>query len=344
MGQVTASHGWLLRQPLLAAPVLRWMNRWRHASLLWRGVLVLLVVGVAAVVALSLHEAWRWRVGSAAVLPAWLLAAGMALWSALLARRRFRSAASRHRHGWMQAWPIRSRQLWWLGAAGAGAALVVVMWPALLAGLTLSVDAAAVGWNLLACLGGVLVGVGLGRWPRIGADAATPPVAGALVSRSAQARRFLGLDQLRGWQRRVAGRLSLRRWAIWVVPVLLAAPPTVGIRGGVQIVLLVLAWPVYARAMATSLHTITAAARLLAATPLSMRALWRQLLPRPLVLAVLLAVGVGADLLWLGVSSAAVVAVVVLLVLLEGGRIAHRCRHARASRVTGSPTPRGRLS
>lgn len=344
MPLVIGGLGVLRRQPLLAAHALTWANRWWHVSQLRRGVLVLLVVGVAVVVALSLREAWRWRVDPADALPAWLLAAGFALWSALLARQRFRGAARRYRCGWMQAWPIQSRQLQrWLGAAGGRAALIVVAWPALMAGLTLSTCAAAVGWNLLACLGGVLTGVGLGRWPRIDADAEAAS-AGALVSRALQTRGFLGLDQLRGWQRREAGRLSLRRWAIWVVPVLLAAPSTVGVLSAVQIALLVLIWPVYARAMATSLQTITAAARLLAATPLSMRVLWRQLLPRPLALAVMLVVAAGADLLWLGVSPGVIVGVVVLLVLWEVGRVAHCCRRARALRAPGSLMPRAGLS
>lgn len=337
--------GVLRRQSLLAAHVLGWSNRWRRASRPRRGALVLLVVGVAAVVALSLHEASRWRVDPADAPPAWLVVASFALWSALLARRSVRRAARRHQRGWMQAWPIAPRALQLsLVAAGGLTALAVVTWPALLAGLTLSTSALpAALWNLAACFVGALLGVGLARWPRIGVDAAVAAGAEALVSRSPPAQRFLGLDQLRGWQRRAAGRLSLRRWAIWVVPVLLAAPPTVGVRSGVQIVLLVLVWPVYARAMAASLQTIAAAARLLAATPLPMRVLWRQLLPRPLTLAALLAVGAGSDLAWLGVSSGMVVSVVVLLVLLEGGRIVHGCRNATALRKPQSSTPRGSL-
>lgn len=342
---VVGAFGVLRVRPLLAVHVLRIMNRWRCASQLRRSALCLLVAGIVIVAALNLHAGWRWRVDPTDALSPWLPVASFALWSALLARRGFRRAEGRHRRGWMQAWPIGPCQLrWWLVAAGGIAALIVVMGPALLAGLALSASApAAVGWNIVACFAGALVGVGLGRWPRIGADAVAP-VTGALASRSVRMPRFLGSGQLRDWQRRAAGRLSLRRWAIWVVPVLLAAPPAVGFRGAVQIVLLVLVWPVYARAMATSLQTITAAARLLAATPLSMRVLWRQLLPRPLALAVMLVVAAGADLLWLGVSPGVIVGVVVLLVLWEVGRVAHCCRRARALRAPGSLMPRGGLS
>lgn len=318
------------RQPMLAVSALRWANRWRRAAWPRRGALVLLLAGVAIVAVSSLHEAWRWRVGLGNAVPWWLLVATFALWSALLARRHFRQAARAHQRGWMQAWPIEPRALQrWLAVVGSVAALLVVMWPAWMAGLTLSAPApAAVGWNLAACLVGAGVGVGLASWPRVDIDPASRHAASALVSRSPRAARFLGLDQLRDWQRRAVGHLSLRRWAPWVLPVLLAAPSSVGVRGGVQILLLVLVWPLYARAMAASLHTITAAARLLAATPLPMHALWRQLLPRPLVLAALLAVVAAVDLSWLGASPALVIGIVVLLALLEGARIAHRCLQA----------------
>jgi len=61
---------------------------------------------------------------------------------------------------------------------------------------------------------------------------------------------------------------------------------------------------------------------------LPMRALWRQLLPRPLVLAALLAIVAAVDLSWLGASPVLVIGTAVLLALLEGARIAHRCLQA----------------
>ncbi len=322
-------------QPLLAAHALRWSNRWRGVSRLRRGMSGILLICVVAVVALSIHDAARWRVDPGLALSPWLLAGSFALWTAVMMRRRFRHAVHRHHRGWMQAWPVEPQALMvWLAVIGGTTTLLIAVWPALMAGLMLSVSASAsVGLNLAACIVGVLAGVGLARWPRISADPAARHVATTLIPRHVQMAHFLGLSQLRGWQKRASGHLSLRRWTPWVLLVLLAAPSSLGLRGGVQTLVLVLVWPLYARAMAVSLRTITGAAKLLAGTPLPMRSLWQQLLPRPLVLVALLVIGAAMDLSWLGFSPGLVAGALMLLALLEGGRIAHCCRRASEARV-----------
>lgn len=136
------------------------------------------------------------------------------------------------------------------------------------------------------------------------------------------------MAQLREWQRRAIGRLSLRRWVLWMVPVLLMAPSWIGVQAAVQILLL-LAWPLHARAMAASLGTISEASRLFAATPLRVAVLLRQLLPRPVVLSLCLAVAAVVDLAWLGFPALVVAAGGILILLFEGIRMANRCRYAR---------------
>lgn len=321
--------------PLLAAHALRWSNRWRDMSWFRRGMSGMLLICVAAAVVLSFHDAARWRVDSRHAMSPWLVAGSFALWTAFMMRRRFRQAARGHHRGWMQAWPVGPQALMvWLTVIGGTSTLLIAAWPALMAGLTLSVHVGpSVGLNLAACVMGVLAGVGLAQSPRISADPAAGHVATMLVPRHTQAAHFLGLSQLRGWQKQASGYVSLRRWTPWVLPALLAAPSGLGIRGGVQILLLVLVWPLYARAMAVSLQMITTAAKLLAVTPLPMRSLWQQLLPRPIVLVGLLAIGAAIDLSWLGISPGLVAAAVTLLALLEGTRVARCCRHASVARM-----------
>ena len=322
-------------QPLLAAHALLWSNRWRRVSWRRRVVAGMLLVCVVAAIALSIHDAARWRVDPRLAMSPWLMAGSFALWTAFMMRRRFRHAVHGHHRGWMQAWPVEPQALMvWLAVIAGTTTLLIVLWPALMAGLTLSVSAGpSAGLNLAACVVGLLAGVGLARRPRISADPAAGHVVPALVPRQTQVAPFLGLSQLRGWQKRASGYLSLRRWTPWVLPVLLAAPSSLGIRGGLQILLLVLVWPLYARAMAVSLQTITTAANLLAGTPLPMRSLWHELLPRPLILVGLLVIGVAMGLSLLGFPPGLVAGVLMVLALLEGGRIAHCCWHASGARV-----------
>ncbi|MEO8748504.1 MAG: hypothetical protein ABI379_12730 [Rhodanobacter sp.] len=207
--------------------------------------------------------------------------------------------------------------------------LVVAIWPAIFGGMLMASGAGSqVGLNLAGCCLGVLVGVGLGRWPAAGHDAAAEAVS-LRLSKARPAASFTGMALLREWQRCAAGRLSLRRWVLWVAPIMMVVPSQVGVQAGMQILLLVLGWPLYARAMAASLDTISAASRLLAATPLATVSLCRPLLLRPIVLALSLAVAVVIDLAWLRSLAGSTAAAFVLILLFEGSRMARRCRFAR---------------
>ena len=322
-------HAILRRQPQLAVVLLGWANRWNALSRPARicgSVLIafLLVLIVSGSVSVAHHRG---------VLPSsirWWLVAAFAAGTAAGSRRRWRAALAVHRRGWMGAWPLPAGKLtpgWlvWLGAE----ILAIAAVPAILCGLLMATGRAGqIGLNFAGCGVGVLAGFGAARWPKV----KDPAVEEAVALARLQDRPFppfVGLSQLRTWQRRSIGRRSVRRWVIGMAPVLLMAPSQIGVQAAVQILLLVLGWPLYARAMAASLETLGAASRLLAATPLRVTALYRQLLPRPVVLSLCLAFVVAIDLVWLGFPAQWIAASAMLVLLFEGGRMVSRGRHAR---------------
>jgi hypothetical protein len=318
-------HTLVRRYPLFAASLWPTLNRRRAAP--WRTGLWATAIIVALVV--SLIGACRYRLDTSHALPAWWMAGGFGLWSLLDTRRRWRQCTVRHQRSWMQAWSLTPGMWWrWRVVSSAGEAWMLAAWPAVLAGLALSASGVAqVGLNLVACaLGaaaGVVVGGAYGPRQRAASSLIDPTVHAAPMP-------FIGEAQLRCWQRRAMGRLSLRRWAIWTVPLLLLFPPSIGLRAGVQLLLLMLVWPLHARTMVACRSTLADASCLLAATPMTVTSLWRWLLPRPLLHVAAAPVLAGLDLAWLGMSWRVAALAAAAVLLLEGGRLLRSCRRARA--------------
>lgn len=323
-------HTLVRRNPWIAVALLSRINRFHAASRAWRISLAFLLAAALVLFAWLLLAAAEHRLGSLPAALRWWLATGFGAWTAMWSRRRCRRDAAAGRHGWMQAWPLPSQKLMLQQAVVAGAGVLsVALWPAIIAGLLMSTAIAdQVALNVAGCCLGVAVGTGLAQWPA-SPDEAVLDVAPSRLAGTRPAASFAGVAQLSEWQRRAAGRHPLRRWARWVVPMLLLAPSSISVQAGVLILLPVLIWPVYARAMSASLETITEAACLLAATPLTLASLCRPLLLRPMILSICVPVVVLIDLLWLGTQVAPAVAVAVVILLFQAIRMAIRCWSAR---------------
>ena len=318
-------HRILWRHPMLAARVLPSANRYRSFStakaLLPIG--VVLATGLAGIFALH-HRVDGEHAWPPLVVPIFLIAL-----TAVIGARRGQRAVQTHQHGWMQAWPIEPNMLArWLQMAAASSVFARAAVPAALAGILLSTSGyGAMLLNLAGCAAGALAGASLGL--HIGSrrqpSDTTAMLHAPLVP---QARPFLGLRQLDRWQRSAIGRSSMRRWALWITPVLLGYPAAnISARAGVSLLLLLFAWPWYGRAITASLGTLVAAADLLRATPLLHARLLRRLLPFPVMIASCVVLAVGCDLLWLGQSISTAIGVALGLLLLETLRIG-RAWHA----------------
>ena len=318
-------HRILWRHPMLAARVLPSANRYRSFSttkaLLPIG--VVLATGLAGIFALH-HRVDGEHAWPPLAVPIFLIAL-----TAIFGARREQRAMQTHQHGWMQAWPIEPNMLArWLRMAAASSVFARAAVPAALAGILLSISGyGAMLLNLAGCAAGALAGASLGL--HIGSrrqpSDTTTMLHAPLVP---QARPFLGLRQLDRWQRSAIGRSSMRRWALWITPVLLGYPAAnISARAGVSLLLLLFAWPWYGRAITASLGTLVAAADLLRATPLLHARLLRRLLPFPVTIALCVVLAVGCDLLWLGQSIRTAIGVALGLLLLEALRIG-RAWHA----------------
>jgi hypothetical protein len=326
---------------LLSASVLPAVNRWRRGSRGYRWLCVVACVVVSCAAAASVAWVADHGPDPTRALPAWLAGLGAAGVAAVFAAGRRRRSDRRHGMGWMQAWPIDGRALACWSCLRSGLAVFAWMtWPAWLAGRAW-VAGDGVWLVLVGCAAGAMVGAWAGgRWPVPGearGDAAPP-----LATRDVPSPPFLGLAQLQHWQRRAIGRVGLRRWAKWAGLLLLSFPSaSIGLRGVVQLLLLLLVWPLYARAMRSSLSTVFEASRLLAATPLPRRAWLHRLLPTPGMLAVGLAAALAADMAWMHQPARTVAAMALLVLAVEGWRLGYGWWRSRAFRDAREPWPGG---
>lgn len=318
-------HRILWRHPMLAARVLPSANRYRSFSINKALMLICVVLATGLAGIFALHH----RVDSEHAWPPLVVPIFLIALTAILGARRAQLAVRTHQHGWMEAWPIEPNMLArWLMMASASNVFARAVVPAALAGVLLSTSGCgAMLLNLAGCAAGALAGASLGlhtgsRWQP---SDTTTMLHAPLVP---QARPFLGLQQLDRWQRSAIGRSSMRRWVLWVTPVLLVYPAAnISARTGVSLLLLLFAWPWYGRAITSSLNTLIAAADLLRATPLVHARLLRRLLPFPVTIMSCVVLAAGCDLLWLGQSISTAIGVALGLLLLEALRIG-RAWHA----------------
>ena len=277
-----------------------------------------------------------------AVIPVWMLAACFALAAALAAFRRARSTIFALRMDWMAAWPVDQRaRRQSSGRLQALVVLAVLAWPALLATAWLSGARAASACEALVV---VCTAVALAAWLGGAIAAAFEPTAPAVVATPADLHRralierpFFGLEQARNWQRHAVGGVSLRPWAMVTGMVLLSLPTSLDqrislLRAG-QLLMPLLLWPLVARAMASSLRTLTAASRLLAVTPLRWSVLARRLLPFPIALSIGFAVLLAADLRWMHPSLSAALSLPMALLLWDALTLARTCWRCRGHRA-----------
>jgi len=265
--------------------------------------------------------------------PTWFAGLGFAVATAVFASRLVRKLARLHGQGWMQAWPLDERVLArWLRIRSGLTVFVCMAWPAALAG-----SAWVAGHGVGAALAGNALGAMAGAWGGHRwwvSEGAGRSASASLAVRDVPTPPFLGLAQLRHWQRRAIGLVGLRRWAKWVGLLLLSYPSaSLSLRGVLQLLLFLWLWPLYARAMSSSLSTALEASRVLAATPLPAKAwLWR-LLPLPIALATGLAITVVVDLWrWMHLPPWVAVAAGLSIMMLESLRVSHcgwQCRSFR---------------
>lgn len=329
-------------RPWLVAPFLAWINRWSAGSPARRGAFATALLLTAVVLIGSIAGLLQRPVDrSGTEISPWLLVAAFAVAAAWAAFKRVRVRTPVPTLDWMASWPInlRSRRRWRNG----GHALQVVGLLGCLSAVATPLLTHARGWAALGIVAVITTAMVLSSATSASAAArATPPKQAsplrALTPKALAARPFFGLQQARNWQRHAVGGLSLRPWAM-VAGIILTSLPTslnqrVSLLWAAQLLIPLLLWPLVARAMASSLHTLSAASRLLAVTPLRWSALARRLLPFPIALSTGFAVLIAADLRWMQPSLAAALILPLALLLWDAVQLARTCWRCRGHRAS----------